>query len=264
VDLAGLGEFGAIALFRELLASRMAPFEAEIGIGDDAAVWRPTPGHLALETTDLLIEEVHFSLRWCNWYDVGWKAMAVNVSDIAAMGGRPRAAFVSVGLSPALGREDVLALYRGLTDCAEEYEVAILGGDTVAAPRAAVVNVALYGESLDESGAVLRRDAARAGDVVAVSGPLGASAAYLLRQADEFRAAHLHPSPRVAVGQALLLAGVRCGMDISDGLLADLGKLCAASDVGATLIAVQVPVSEAVRRLLPEDALDLALTGGED
>jgi thiamine-monophosphate kinase len=288
MDLSELGEFGAIALFRELLeagSDRFAP--ADVGIGDDAAVWRPTAGRAAIETTDLLIEEVHFSLRWCSWYDVGWKAMAVNLSDVAAMGGVPRAAFVSAGLSPRMSRADVLELYRGLAECAAAYGTAILGGDTVASPAAAAINVAVHGETLDGSGAVLRRDQARPGDAVAVSGPLGASAAYLRRETaraggapaaarppsaagepraadDELRRAHLHPEPRVELGQRLVRAGVRCGMDVSDGLLADLGKLCAASSVGAKIAAERVPIASSVRKVLPDEALELALTGGED
>ncbi len=242
-------------MFQELVGAR--PALVEIGIGDDAAVWRPAPGRAALATTDLLIEEVHFSLRFMSWYDTGWKAMAANVSDIAAMGGVPRAAFVSAGLSPSMATSDARELYRGLAECAAEYEVAILGGDTVASPAAAVVNVALYGESLSVDGAVLRRDAARAGDAIGVSGPLGGSAAFLRTQEARFRAAHVHPKPRVALGQALLQAGIRCAMDISDGLLADLGKLCAASGLGAVVRGGEVPVA-------PGASLELALTGGED
>lgn len=279
MNLAELGEFGAIALFRDLLArsARRTP-AVEIGIGDDAAVWRPTAGRAAIETTDLLIEQVHFSLRWCTWYDVGWKAMAVNISDIAAMGGRPRVAFVSAGLSPQMSREHALELFRGLAECASQYDIDILGGDTVASPQAAAINVALYGETLNDDGDVLRRDRARPGDAIAVSGPLGASAAFLRhrpgassgaqgpRTQDEtaLRAAHLHPRPRVELAQKLLNAGVRCAMDVSDGLLADLGKVCVASSVGARLNAAQVPLAPALRRALPQDALELALTGGED
>jgi len=266
VELGQIGEFGAIGLFQELIAAhgKQAALQPEIGIGDDAAVWRPTTGRAAIETTDLLIEEVHFSLRHMSWYDVGWKSMAVNVSDVAAMGGQPGAAFVSAGLSPQMPLEDARELFRGVAECAAEYGVAILGGDTVAAPQAAVINVALYGETLDESGAVLRRDAARPGDAVGVSGPLGESAAYLRLQDDAFRAAHVHPLPRVELGQQLLRAGIRCGMDVSDGLLADLAKLCSASGAAAQVQAVQVPQAPALARLLPHDALELALTGGED
>jgi len=265
MNLAQIGEFGAIRLFQERLAHQdeVSP-RPIIGIGDDAAVWRPASGHAAIETTDLLIEEVHFSLTTCSWYDVGWKAMAVNVSDVAAMGGQPRAAFVSAGLRGSMSREDVLALYGGLADCAAQYGLAILGGDTVASPRAAAINVALFGETLDESGEVLRRDRARPGDAVAVSGSLGASAAFLRLGVDEFRAAHLRPQPRVALGQQLLQAGIRCAMDISDGLLADLGKLCAASSVAAAVELTRVPVAPRVARLLPKKAVELAVTGGED
>jgi thiamine-monophosphate kinase len=264
--LAELGEFGAIRLFQELLEARASQGIARpiVGIGDDAAVWMPTPRRAAIQTTDLLIEDVHFSLQWCTWYDVGWKAMAVNISDIAAMGGQPRAAFVSAGLRASMGRSAVLELYRGLADCAEEYGVGVWGGDTVASPAAAVINIAMHGESLDESAAVLRRDAARPGDAVAVSGPLGAAAAFLRLRMDELRAAQVHPEPKVALGQALLRSGAKCAMDISDGLLADLGKICSASAVGARLELESVPVAEAVQRLLPDTASALALTGGED
>jgi thiamine-monophosphate kinase len=265
LSLTDLGELGVIGLFQELLAGRSpAGLTPEIGIGDDAAVWRPTPGRLALETTDLLIEEVHFSLRHMTWYDVGWKALAVNGSDIAAMGGIPRAAFVSAGLRPGMPSDEAAELYRGLGACANEYGVCVMGGDTVASPQAAIVNVALYGESLDDSGAVLRRDRARPGDAVAVSGPLGASAAYLQLQDEALRAAHVHPLPRVELGQQLLGAGIACAMDLSDGLLADLGKLCRASGAGAVIEAARVPIAPEVARLLPAQALELALTGGED
>jgi thiamine-monophosphate kinase len=263
VDLARLGEFGAIDLFRQLLPAN-APLTPEIGIGDDAALWRPSPGLGALQTTDLLIEEVHFSTRWAGWREIGWKAMAVNVSDIAAMGGRPCAAFVSVGLQPSMAAADARELFAGLAECAEAYGVAVLGGDTVSSPSAAVVNVALFGETLDASAAVLRRDGARPGDAIAVSGPLGASAAYLVAREPAFRAAHMHPLPRVELGQQFVHEGVCCAMDISDGLLADLAKLCAASDVGACVETAHVPVAAEVTRLLPERALELALTGGED
>ena len=252
--LADLGEFGAIRLFQELLAMNSpAGLAPEIGIGDDAAVWRPTPGRLVLETTDLLIEEVHFSLRHMSWYDVGWKAMAVNVSDVAAMGGEPKAAFVSAGLSPSMSSSDAAELYRGLAACASSFGVAVLGGDTVSAPLAAVLNVALFGEA----DSVLRRSLAAAGDAVAVSGPLGVSAAYLLTFDDAYREAHVHPVPRVDLGQKLVGAGIRCAMDISDGLVADLAKICEASGVGAVVQASAVPVSSGV-------ALLAALTGGED
>jgi len=253
-----------------MLANRPASLSPEIGIGDDAAVWLPTPGRRAIETTDLLIEEVHFSLRWASWYDVGWKAMAVNISDVAAMGGVPKAAFVSAGLRADIAEQDALQLYAGLADCAAEYDVAILGGDTVASPQAAVVNVAIFGESVDNSGAVLRRDRAAPGQAIGVSGPLGGSAACLRLMehggppSGALREAHVRPRPQVALGQALLRAGVRCAMDISDGLAGDLGKICAASGVAAVVELARVPVAPDAQQALPAEALDLAVTGGED
>lgn len=243
--------------------SQRAP-QPLLGIGDDAAVWSPTPGRLALETTDLLIEDVHFSFDWCSWHDLGWKAMAVNISDIAAMGGRPRAAFVSVGLRASTKTEDARQLYEGLAACAAEYDLAILGGDTVTSPHAVVVSVALYGETMSDANEVLQRGSAQVGDAVAVSGSLGAAAAFLRTRSDEPRHAQVHPIPRVALGQDLVQAGIRCAMDISDGLLADLGKLCQASSVGAVVEMDRVPIAAAVQRLMPAAAAELALTGGED
>ncbi len=240
------------------------------GIGDDAAAWQPAPGHLALETTDLLIEEVHFSLRYASWYEVGWKAMAVNVSDIAAMGGQPAAAFVSLGLRATMADTDVGCLFEGLHDCASEFGALILGGDTVRSPVSTVVNVALFGQSLDASQAILRRNCARPGDAIGISGPLGASAGYLrLRElarptSETLRMAHVRPQPRVATGQALLRAGARCAIDVSDGLVADLGKICEPSGVGATIWSDKLPLSSEIVACLADEALTLALRGGED
>jgi thiamine-monophosphate kinase len=145
-----------------------------------------------------------------------------------------------------------------------------MGGDTVTSPTAAIINVALHGESVDDSGALLTRSAARPADEIAITGPLGASAAALaLLQAGkapprQLSRRHVHPRPRVEEGQRLLRAGVRCGMDISDGLVADLGKLCAASGVGAEIRATDQLVDAAAKAALPDRALELALTGGED
>jgi thiamine-monophosphate kinase len=273
VNLAQIGEFGAIGLFQKQLSGRSpSALRPDVGIGDDAAVWQPTPGRRALQTTDLLIEEVHFSLLWASCYQVGWKAMAVNISDVAAMGGVPRAAFISCGLPRDASEEALIGLYDGLADCAEEYDVAILGGDTVASPQL-VINVAVHGETLDESGAVLRRDAAKPGDSIGLTNPVGGAAGALKLFLDRkepdpsSQVALLHPHPRVREGQRLLTAGIRCAMDVSDGLVADLGKICAASGVGASVYVNRD--SKFVWGSLEDTfgaavAVRLALTGGED
>ena len=262
-----LGEFGLI----RRLASAIDPGPAEliVGIGDDAAVWRLGDRAL-IATTDTLVEGVHFLPR-APWRDVGWKALAVNVSDIAAMGGRPLFALVTLALPPQTGVAAIDDLYAGLNDCAREYGVTIAGGDIVRAPQVSVT-VALLGEAQEWDGAplLLRRDAARAGDVIAVTGALGDAAAGLRRlregapPGDPLARAHLHPEPPLATAQLAASLGIPCGIDISDGLLQDLGHVCEMSGLGADIHAGALPLSADLRAAYPDDALALACTGGED
>jgi len=263
-----LGEFGLIELLAGI-ASRQRDGRLIIGIGDDAAAWRGD-GAVQLATIDSLIEKVHFSLKTTTWEELGWKALAVNLSDIAAMGGAPGYALVSLALPPDTDVDNVTAMYRGMMALAEPSGVAVVGGDTCAAPLVSVT-VALFGSAAD---GLLTRSGARPGDQVAVTGYLGSSAAgleMLTRQlrfdpatGDYLRRAHLRPVPRVAEGQALSARGVRAGIDISDGLLADLGHVAASSGLGARVTAEQVPVHPAVREAFGEQALEMALGGGED
>ena len=268
-----LGEFGLIdRLTARVAASASARQDRErlvLGIGDDAAAWR-CEGGLELCTTDTMVEGVHFTLETASWADVGWKVLAVNLSDIAAMGGSPLYAVVTLGLPEDLEAAAVDALYDGMLDCAAEYGAAIVGGDVVRSP-AAFVTVAMTGST---PGPLLTRAAARPGDEVAVTGKLGGSGAWLAavrrgaslapEAAESLRNSHLRPRPRLAEGQALREAGVRCAIDVSDGLAADLAHLCEASGVGARLDAERIPVHPAVRRTLPNEALALALGGGEE
>ncbi|HEX5503219.1 MAG TPA: thiamine-phosphate kinase [Thermomicrobiales bacterium] len=255
-----------------------------LGIGDDAAAWWPAPGARALITTDSLIAGVHFRLDWTGWRDLGHKALAVNVSDIAAMGGRPRLAVVSLGLT---GREPVaglLDLYRGLGALAVRHGLTVAGGDVVRSPDRLGLHVTVVGESWpDLGGRILTRAGARPGDALAVSGPLGSSAAGLALLAARtdggapvdlaavgategraLLAAHLRPEPRVALGRLLVEAGARAAMDLSDGLFGDLAKVCAASGVAALVEEAALPVPAAVRSRFPDRWLDLATRGGED
>ncbi|HEY8446037.1 MAG TPA: thiamine-phosphate kinase [Thermomicrobiales bacterium] len=274
--LRDLGEFGLIDLLESTLpASVRASPDLLLGIGDDAAVWTPPPGERLIVTTDSLVEGVHFRLDWTDWRSLGHKSLAVNLSDIAAMGGTPRLAVVSLGLrgdEPLSGLQD---LYRGLGELAARHAVLIAGGDVVASPQSLTIHVTAIGAT--EQGRYLARGAARIGDVIAVSGTLGAAAAglRLLQEAPEsprrrattadlLIAAHLRPEPRLALGRALLTAGVSCAMDLSDGLLGDLPKILAASGVAARLDAAAIPVAAAIRALFPEEWLELALRGGED
>ena len=261
-----LGEFGLIELFDRIVGTPCA--EVAIGIGDDAAVWH-SDASLHVATTDALIENVHFKLSTTSWHDLGWKALAVNISDVGAMGGRPRYALVSLGVPGDTEVEDLSQLYEGMAELARAFQVSIVGGDVVAAPLV-MLSVCVVGTT----SAVMTRSAARPGEQVAVTGLLGASAAGLhmldngltLDEATavSLRDAHTRPYPRAAEGQVLAANGVKAAIDISDGLVGDLQKLCKASGVGARLYADQVPVHPSVRTAFASEALGLALSGGED
>lgn len=263
-----LGEFGLITDLARRVPSTAV--DLLIGIGDDAAVWRARG--LAVATTDTLVEEVHFRRRYTTWLDLGWKALAVNVSDMAAMGGRAQYALVTLGLPADAAVEDLRALYDGLAEAAQRFGVVVAGGDIVRSPIT-FITVTLYGEAV-EADQLLRRDAARPGDLVAVTGTLGASAAGLLALSEDLplpaaalaalRAAHLRPQPRPAEAQVLVAAGVRCAMDISDGLAGDLRHIGRASGVAARIDVARLPVSPLVREHFPERYVALALHGGED
>jgi len=260
-----LGEFGLIELFERIVGS--PGDDVVVGIGDDAAVWR-SDATLHVATTDALIENVHFNLSNTSWRELGWKALAVNLSDIAAMGGLPRCALVSLGLPGDAEVEGLAELYEGMADLARLFNVDIVGGDVVAAP-VVMLSVSVVGTA-DH---IVTRSAARPNDQIAVTGLLGASGAglHMLNKGLPFdpattplREAHVKPYPRSVEGQVLAKNGVRAAIDISDGLVGDLAKLCKASSVGARLFAPQIPVHPAVHTVFAQEALDLALSGGED
>jgi thiamine-monophosphate kinase len=250
----------------------------QVGIGDDCAVLEPSSGARLIATTDLLLEDVHFRRRYAEPADIGWKSLAVNLSDIAAMGAIPRWALVALAC-PEDGRADeVQAFYEGALALASAHEVAIVGGDTSASPAGWMINVTLLGET---TSAPLLRSGAHPGDLLAVTGPLGRSAAGLALlesahtprgvaasvRADVIRA-HLRPHPRTTEGVWLGSArGVTAMMDLSDGLATDLPRLAAASGMGARVELARVPVDEATHACayaLGVDALAWATGGGED
>lgn len=271
-----VGEFGLISLLVEALPPEVrAGRDLALGIGDDAAVWRPAPGADVVITTDSLVEEIHFRLDWTDWESLGHKILAVNISDIAAMGAAPKLAVITLGLRGDELVIDVQALYRGIGDLARRNALTIAGGDIVRSPNALMFHVTALGEAA--GGAVLRRSGAGVGDIIGVTGTLGASAAGLrvlaldatdprrvAATADLLIQAHLRPEPRVALGKILLDQGATAAMDLSDGVLGDLPKILTASCVSAEIDARRVPVAGAVRALFPEAWLDLALRGGED
>jgi thiamine-monophosphate kinase len=246
-------------------------------IGDDAAVLDPTPGTALVATTDLLLEDVHFRRRWAEPADIGWKAMAVNVSDIAAMGATPRWALVALACPESTGPEEIEAFYEGALALCDAHDVVIVGGDTSASPAGWTVNVTVLGEAV----APVLRSTARPGDVVAVTGSLGragAGLAVLERQQAppgvpsavlaEVTDAHLRPRPRVTEGRWLAGAGgLTAMMDLSDGLATDLPRLVAESGTGATVRLHQLPVAPSARAMaaaLDQDPIAWATGGGED
>ena len=273
--VADLGEYGLIDRLARLTQQPHSdpfqpPREGEINVGDDAAIWLPERTGFELLTTDALVEGVHFTHETTNWNDLGWKSLAVNLSDVAAMGGRPVRAFVTLGLRPETDAADVEALYSGMQELAAAFGPPISGGDTVAAPLT-LISITVVGH-VETAG--LRRSGGSPGDLLAVTNELGASAGGLeLLQAREPLTAdddvalvqcHRRPWPRIAEGRVLADAGVRCGMDLSDGLLADAAKLAYASGVGITLERAAIPVHAALQRRFGDKACDIALAGGED
>lgn len=269
MDLAEIGEFGLIDRLLRLSPDR--PDEIIVGPGDDAAVWRVGDDHpsYVIATTDTLVEGVHFLPGRTPWADLGYKAIAVNASDVYAMGGEPQFALVTLGLPPEMDVAQLDAVYRGLHEfgCG----VTVVGGDVVRSP-VFFITVALTGKPQVRDGRplLLRRSRARPGDAIAVTGTLGDSAAGLRRFSagagpdDPLVRAHLRPAPPAAAAISAAQIGVQCGIDVSDGLLQDIGHLCEMSGTGAVVHADAIPISDAVRAAFPAEALRLACTGGED
>ncbi len=271
-----LGEFGLVQRLRARVGS--PPPALLRGIGDDAAVFRPTPGFVLLATTDALLEEVHFSFRLSAPEAVGRRAMVANLSDIAAMGGIPRLALVCLGLPRGVDLTVVDGLYAGLLAAAGAADTTIAGGDTVRSPGGLLLAITVLGEV--EADRCVSRAGARPGDRLWVTGPLGGSAAGLAwlqkggRREDASEtiqqaiACHEAPAARLAAGRALALDGIAHAMlDVSDGLGGDARRIAEESGVGVRIEAARVPVhpgaSEAARRL-GADPLHWALSGGED
>lgn len=247
-----------------------------VGFGDDAAVLRTGTNRLLIVTTDLLIEGTHFRRDIIDAYSLGWKAAAVNISDIAAMGGKPTWGFVSIAL-PNIEVSFVEELYRGMNDISNRYGSKIIGGDTNRVAGNIVVNVAQLGEV--EDGRYALRSTAKPGQRVLVTGFIGESLAgfklldrlgfeQASREHPEVVQRHIRPIPRVAEARAATENNlVRAMMDLSDGLAIDLGKMCKASSVGARIYTEKLPVSGALKQAaeaLGENAAVLAASGGED
>ena len=249
------------------------PRRIAIGIGDDAAVWQASRSHRSAITTDVLVDGVHFISGAMTPGEIGHRAMAANLSDLAAMGARPTLAVVALGLPPQTEAEWVLAAYRALAALAARHGATIAGGDLSRAP---VLTLAIAAVGEVSARRTKRRSGGRPGDVLATTGPLGASRAGLeilrtgLAVSDDVRAeahaAFATPQPRVREGRWLAAsAGVHAMMDCSDGLALDAGRMVRASGCGATIERVPVhPAALAVAAAAGADPEGWALAGGED
>ena len=273
MKLRELGEFGLIDVIHNLVDKSKNPEHSSwqkllVGIGDDAAAWQGNSG-IQLVTTDTLVQDVHFDLGTITWEELGWKALAVNLSDIAAMGGIPQYALVSLSLPTELEVEDISKFVSNMARLAEKFGVAIVGGNLTTAPIV-VITIAVTGYC---QGDVLKRSGACPGEYITVTGYLGTSAAGMemlqgkinldAEGTQTLRQAHLQPMPRIKEGQILVQQGVKAAIDISDGLIADLDHICEVSKVNARIRWEQVPVHPVVKANF-SDYQELSLHGGED
>jgi len=277
--LKDLGEFG----FLDRLQRSLPPGGPGVlrGVGDDCAVLAPPRGEKLLWTVDTLVEGVHFRMDFTGMFDLGWKSLAVNLSDVAAMGGRPLHAVLSLGLSEGMDLGDLDAFYEGLGLLAREHAVNLVGGDMVRSPAGFLVTVAVIGAPT--GGRFLARDGARPGDRIAITGCPGDAAAGLSALLDpaiwagrsasggfleRLIRAHNRPVPQVREGAFLAEQdGVHAAIDLSDGLAQDLGHVCRRSGTGAVIDRDRLPLSDAIREMAASTAKapeDWALHGGED
>ena len=276
-----LSELGEEALIEHLVSKHLLPKSGEglvVGVGDDAAVLSIIGSdELVIVTTDMLIEGVHFRLDWITSYELGWRSVAANISDIAAMGGIPTWTFVSIGLKPDTELAFVDELYRGITECARRFGSEVVGGDTNSAEANSVISVTQMGRV--EPDRVTLRSTAQIGDRILVTGRLGDSLGglelllnYGSEKAREISkvlvSSHMTPTPRVSEARAAVgTRRVHAMMDLSDGFGADLPKLCKASGVGVVVYAESLPISDELRRVADKlgiSAIELAASGGED
>lgn len=247
-----------------------------LSIGDDAAVFDSSIT-TNIMTADALVENIHFNLEWTSFRDLGWKSIVASQSDVASMGCIPTFAIITLGLRPDLPVDGIIQLYEGMSLACQETGGTIIGGDIVAS-ETFFISVTIKGTLAKDKKEtqILSRKNLLPGELLCVTGILGSSSAGLeilknpaLRKlnstmAEKMVKSHVHPFPRVSEGAKLTTFGVKSAMDISDGLITDLKKMCLSSKVGATIFLDQIPINPYLRTLFPNKWIELAVNGGED
>jgi len=256
MKLSQIGEFGLIELLKKAENSKQRA-DTVIGIGDDAAVLQiqnpksqiPSRKYLII-TTDTLIENIHFRLKTTSFFDLGYKALAVNISDVTAMGGWPTHALVTIGLPKKVTVEQVKQFYAGINSLAKKHQIDIIGGDTIASPKEIVVSITLLGEVEKEN--LLTRSGAKVGDAILATGEFGKPAAL------KFDSRKLKVVSRTREARKIAKSRIATSMiDSSDGLVRSLIEICKMSKVGARIWLDSVPIAKGA-------TLDQALYGGEE
>jgi len=274
MKLKDIGEFGFIdRIGKGCLVRRRDVVQA---IGDDAAAFRIPDGEVILLTADMLVERVHFLRHKTTGFHLGYKSLAVNLSDIAAMGGTAREAFVSIAIPEDCPLEFLDDLYEGMRALAQKYEVNILGGDTTGSRADLVINISVTGSILEDE--ILLRSGARPGDQIFVTGQLGDSKAGLhlilndiepdTPELKALTAAHALPEPHLREGRFLARSeGVHAAIDVSDGLSSDLAHILKMSDVGARIYEERLPITDSLKHFCERfgfNPSEVAVSGGED
>lgn len=275
MDIKELGESGLIQRIADTYRSSDSSVIA--GIGDDAAALKISGHNILLITSDILLEDVHFNLSFTDSYHLGRKALAVNLSDIAAMGGTPRFFVVSLALPAHISVSFIDDLYRGIMELASEFSTILVGGDTNASPEKLMIALTVLGEVHPDH--LLMRSGAQVGDSLFVTGTIGDAGLGLMNlqtnptataqsPVSGLVAKHLSPFPRVKEGKVLSVNGLASSLiDISDGLLTDLKRILTASGKGATVWIEKLPLSSEFKQAeTPHhcNKIEYALTGGED
>ena len=261
-----LGEFGLIDNIKKNI--KLFSNEVIAGIGDDAAVLKYDKKSYMLFTTDMLVENDHFSLKFSSPMQIGMKAIEQNVSDIAAMGGVPRFGVISLALPNYIDADFVDELYKGINKKSREYKIDIVGGN-ITHSRWIVINVALIG--FVEKKYLALRSGAKIGDLIFCSGDVGKSTAglELLRHNKKGKSIkpHLEPKSRLRLARELVKIGINSMIDVSDGVASEVGHICNESKVGAVIYSDKIPISKNTiidAKKVGKDAIDFALYGGED